>query len=667
MSVRTISFAKESRLLLGAWVVVMLAGVFSLVPVASTIAGLNIHGMLESLVPFGAMFGIPLLATLAFGSEFQYRTMPMLLAQPIDRREIWREKMAVSVTAVATTAVVYAFALHALDAQRPEEWVSVVAIAVVTLAAAPFFTFIARSMIGGLALNLSGFFVVTLILDYLAYLAQTSPHNGYETYARHLRDLPAWFIVAGIVVYAGYAAVMAWLGRRGLLQLQAVDGMQAGDAVLPGAQLFPRFMADWFRCRARGRLLNLVRREFHLLRIVWTLGVVCAAMWTAIALFGLMPTPESDRFLMLVGIAVIANVVIAVLAGAISLGEEKTWGTHVWHMTLPISANAQWAIKLCVALFTSIVCAVLVPIAILNLGGGIGGPAHGLAGHGDFWKMLLYASLLTLAAFWSSCTVKGTVRATVWVIPTGLALTASALFVVWITNLGSVTVIGWYDRVSWYSRAMGSVVAAIGPMRVYAGMHPIVYYLFGDHVNDTLFTVVTGIALIQTRRMFAARREETNGTAVRALVPVVLATAFCVLALEGLQEIVIQSYRQQEQIIEEMHEAIAANIGASGEKVKSFTWNDLSRESVLSSSARKWLRNASITVVPDSPELAALHHGWPAPSSMGAVVPNSKAGSIGGYSAVVRLSNGTDCSFKYERARPSAPKWFGGFIRGTCD
>lgn len=667
MNSRSTGIAKEARLLLGAWVAVMLMGVVSLVPVASTFAGLNIHGMLESLVPFGAMFGIPLLATLAFGSEFQYRTMAMLLAQPVDRREIWREKMMVSATAVSTAAVVYAFSLHALRAKRAEEWMSVIAIAAVSLAAAPFYTFVARSMIGGLVLNLSGFFVVTVVLDYLAYVVQISPHSGYEAYDRHLQDLPGWFVVAGILVYAGYSAVMTWLGRRAFLRLQAVEGMQAGEAILPASRIFPGFAANWFRCRPHGRILNLVRREFHLLRIVWILGLVCAAMWTAIAFFGLMPTPESDRFLMLIGIAVVGNVVIAVLAGAISLGEEKTWGTHPWHMTLPVSTNLQWVVKLLIALLTSLIWAALVPIAILRVGALIGGPTHGL-GDPDIWMMLLYASLLTLAAFWSACVVKGTVRATVWVIPTGLALTFSALTVVWITSLGTGNAMGWYERVGWFYRALGWIVAAIGPMKVSSWMEFLpLRYLFVSGLNFVLMMVVTGIALIQTRRLFAARREETTRTALHALVPIVLATALCVLALNALQVTVMQSYRQEEQVLDETHQAIIAKIGSADKKMEKLTWSDLSRETVLSSGARKWLRNASVTVVQDTPELIELRNGPPAPSTLWSMIPGDHVGPLAGYSAIVHMPNGSECSLKFNRARGTPTKYFGGWIRGTCD
>ena len=660
MSVRAIRIAKEARLVLGAWVLVMVAGVLSLLPVPSTAVAWNVHALLEALVPFGAMFGIPLLATLAFGSEFQYRTIAMLMAQPVERREIWRMKMLVSMTAVGMAAVVYALALHALHAHHTEEWFSVVAVAVVATAAAPFYTFVARSMIGGLVLNVSGFLVITLVLDYLAYLVQASKRVGYQAYDEwHLRNLPVWFMIAAVVVYAAYAAVMAWLGRRRLLEFQAVEGMQAAETALPGARLFPRAVASWFRCRPIGPVLNLVRREFHLLRIVWVLGAVCAAMWAAIALFGLMPTPYSYQFILLVGVAVIGNVVIAVLAGAISLGEEKTWGTHGWHLTLPVSANTQWAIKLLVALFTTAVCAVLLPMGILKIGATIGGQAHGLAGGSETWMFLLYACLLTLSAFWSSCIVKGTVRATIWVLPVGLTVVGCVVFTSWMAQAGP----------HWLAHVMGKVVAAVGPLRVASIAETLWRLEFHKVLIAGMIAVVTGTALIQTRRAFASRREETATAPLLALVPVAVATLLCALAGEAVPALAIQAYYQQSEMLTEIHDAITAKQAKPPlppNMAQQMSGDELALQPGLSSQTREWLKGSKVTVVNDTPEMHQVtRHALLAPSTLWAVV-HGEARRSGEYVAIVRRANGTECALQYFDAPPAAKQFYSGRITGTC-
>src|ERR1051326_3032456 len=56
----------------------------------------------------GFFIGIPLLATLPFGSEFQCRTLASLLSQPVRRTEIWAEKLFVSGITAISAAAIYA-------------------------------------------------------------------------------------------------------------------------------------------------------------------------------------------------------------------------------------------------------------------------------------------------------------------------------------------------------------------------------------------------------------------------------------------------------------------------------------------------------------------------------------------------------------------------------
>ena len=106
-------------------------------------------------------------------------------------------------------------------------------------------------------------------------------------------------------------------------------------------------------------------------------------------------------------LGVISTLMIAILAGSLSLGEERTSGTHLWHLTLPVSARRQWFIKLCMALFAGFVGAGLVPLLIA---GRLLGSSHILADVHVGRDLLVGAVLLTFAAFWCACAVKGTVR-----------------------------------------------------------------------------------------------------------------------------------------------------------------------------------------------------------------------------------------------------------------
>jgi len=114
------------------------------------------------------------------------------------------------------------------------------------------------------------------------------------------------------------------------------------------------------------------------------------------------------------GVAAISTLIIAILAGSLPLGEEKTSGTLLWHLTLPVSARRQWFIKLCMALFAGFIGACLVPLfanRFLHLWGGR-----------ELFSWLIVLLLLTFAAFWCACAVKGTVPAVLWALPVMIAL-----------------------------------------------------------------------------------------------------------------------------------------------------------------------------------------------------------------------------------------------------
>src|SRR5262249_20626461 len=148
---------KEARLLFWAWCVVVFVGVLTWLPYHWISNPL--FGPIPSL---GFWIGIPLLATLSLGAEFQYGTLSLLLSQPNQRKEIWREKWIVMGSAVLSASVVYWF--------RPvvyqhELWSTVFAAVWMVTAAcsATFWTLIGRSTIGGLILNLfQGFGMITV-------------------------------------------------------------------------------------------------------------------------------------------------------------------------------------------------------------------------------------------------------------------------------------------------------------------------------------------------------------------------------------------------------------------------------------------------------------------------------------------------------------------------
>ena len=97
MNAKTTRILKEARPLLWPWCAVVLAGVLPLLPSLRSVGWIGLAGF---------FVGIPLLAALPLGEEFQHRTFSLLLSQPIGRIEIWRVKMSAAIVAVLTTSLV---------------------------------------------------------------------------------------------------------------------------------------------------------------------------------------------------------------------------------------------------------------------------------------------------------------------------------------------------------------------------------------------------------------------------------------------------------------------------------------------------------------------------------------------------------------------------------
>ena len=132
----------------------------------------------------GFLLGIPLLATLPFGNEFQNRTFSLLLSQPISRMEIWREKLSVTAIVVFTAALVFFLSWWASGVHAGREfWGYPAATAIVLVASAPFWTLFTRSIVGGVVLNF-GVYNFIIVLGYRAlYLGQVDtagrPHSTF--------------------------------------------------------------------------------------------------------------------------------------------------------------------------------------------------------------------------------------------------------------------------------------------------------------------------------------------------------------------------------------------------------------------------------------------------------------------------------------------------------
>src|SRR5262245_57176728 len=149
MSVQILRLKKEARAIFWPWCAIVLARLLLYLPIHPESTGVFLtQGLLDALV--GAFWlGIPLLAALPFGIEFQHQTMGLLFSQPMDRREIWHEKWLVMVSAIVSAGALYwvgpgAFAGLTGFSVIAGMWV------VITICSAAFWSLTAGSVIGAM-------------------------------------------------------------------------------------------------------------------------------------------------------------------------------------------------------------------------------------------------------------------------------------------------------------------------------------------------------------------------------------------------------------------------------------------------------------------------------------------------------------------------------------
>ncbi len=594
MDAKTTRILKEARPLFWPWCAVAAAGVLPLAHPPQSI------GLISSI---GFLLGIPLLATLSLGNEFQHRTLSLLLSQPVDRMEIWGEKLCVTVVAVVSAVLVFSLALRVTSFHPDRQELAFAgAWIVATTASATFWTLFTRSTVGGVALNVGVHAFISFTVPWVN-LADWLRARGYLA--------PGHPIVPSTVtfVFLCYAGVMLWLGRRMLARFQVTGGMAGDDLLMAGPDVMPEALAAWLRCQPTGAVLNLIRKEFRLLRPVWLVSLLAALGWACLSLFGSLHERGSSRnfetTVLILG--VVSTLMIAILAGTLSLGEERTSGTHAWHLTLPVPARRQWLIKLFMALFAGFVGAGLVPLLIT---GRLLGSSHMLADVHVGRDLLVGAVLLSFAAFWCACAVNGTVRAVLWVLPVMIALYFAGELGKWVGPVLTDLFFSRFDPFAnlKFAKAVNSI------------LDPELFYTFGyadwDSRNDyglarlTLLWLPTLLlAAGQSYRLFRAEVRESALSLVRNLLPLAMVAFLCSFSLLAFFSFVGRAGDQKLIALFETIQAVetiqsgAAKLDAA--HPLQLTVEDLAKASSLSKSTRRLLGNSHITLALEE----APHHG----------------------------------------------------------
>ena len=421
--------AKELRPLLLPWIVAAGLGLGNLLGLFSRGAFAD---FLMGLPGLAFVVGCLFLAAWPMGAEFQQRTWPLLLGQPQERSRLWREKMLASLLSIAALTVVYLATIIAQGTRVPlEELLPWVGFIVATVCSAAVCTLGARSVLGGMVFIGACQFAATLVVTGVIYAC-------YKMLGRNPDDpaMAHWpIITAYISAGAVYSAFTLWLGWRKFAELEVRDAPEWQPVSLPD-WVTPKRLAALLRCQPAGKLSNLIRKELGLQKPVLVIAVVTSACWMlTLVLFMLQPSRAQTFEAVFAGLTVAQMVLTVLLAGCVSLGEEKTLGVAAWHLTLPVSARRQWLVKLLVSAATAIVIGLALPLAwsgialvrakvgLLTMGANATGMSAGCL-------MILF-----VMSFWSAALFGSAVRAAFGAVLSLIGIASSVGLAVWVSEL----------------------------------------------------------------------------------------------------------------------------------------------------------------------------------------------------------------------------------------
>ena len=562
MPVSSLRILKESRLVFWTWLVVILTAMLK--AAATALGSSNTFDVAGAV---GFWVGIPLLVNVAFGEEFHQRTITLLLSQPIDRMKLWSEKWLVLTVAISSSTLIYWLTW---PNAHPDGYVLLAGIWVlVTVCTGTYWTLKSRSTIGGLALNIIQMAIVFTIANLLQWRLGM---NSVEA-----------LLIVGIFAMI-YGAIMFSLGRRKFVGLEITGDVATEDLLSRRRDL----ATGALRSKRSEPTLNLVRKELRFIWPVWTITAITILFLLAVSL-----VRYSGASLLIFSIPLVFSLIPAVLAGSLSMGEERTAGTHLWHLTLPISNSRQWLIKLAVALIVNAICFSAVTITALALQEGSLSAVLTNLFTRNFWFLLLLSSLLTFIAFWCSCVMKGTVGAFISVLPVCVALGIAVV-------IAKFTAQDLHD-----SSLLASLLSIVHPYpwdnRTWGTIDRLLYQPYQDVL--VMAAPVVFVGLLQTKRLFQSETSNSPWQLTRRLLPPV-AILFLVAFIQAIPlALLVNSSNETRQVLKETADAVAIETShmdistLSPASAHTFTLADLRQTSAMSPITHRWLSDATISVM----------------------------------------------------------------------
>jgi len=221
-----------------------------------------------------------------------------------------------------------------------------------------------------------------------------------------------------LIVSSGviYSLLFLWLGWRKFVHLELRDNVSSEGNWLSLSVPWMRGQRAWLRSRPKGALGNLIRKELHLQKPVFTIAMTFTLCWLVLLLLRLLapvaPAWKASFETLFYVLTWVYIPVLLLLAGAISIGDEKMLGLAAWHLTLPVSAWRQWLVKVGINTTVGMLLGVVLPVMCVRLTLGRGPLMNqGSIEPKGLIIALLAAALVLTISFWAAMFTASTLRA----------------------------------------------------------------------------------------------------------------------------------------------------------------------------------------------------------------------------------------------------------------
>jgi hypothetical protein len=332
---------KETRALAPAWLAIVAA------MLAASARRLPLRGWAIPVY----FVGVAALAAVSIGHEYSYRTLPMLLAQPVSRRRL----LIVKWTTLAVLLLPIAWLADPLfpsgAARTPLLWLP----PLFALCVVPLMTMLCRNALAGAVFGMSVPALLLIASDLIARRLYGPPSLAAAQYDAFRIAFVSWASVS----ICALTAMLIWPAFR---RLEAIDG----PADLPALKwrIPERWRAGPDVVATRQHpLWVLLKKELHLQRM----AIVLAALYLVVrTVAAASVTMDNDVGSVTVILTMVYSGSIAVLIGALAIAEERQLGTHEWQVALPMSVARQGTVKAATAIALSLVLAIGIPVLMLS-------------------------------------------------------------------------------------------------------------------------------------------------------------------------------------------------------------------------------------------------------------------------------------------------------------